>query len=129
MKRIWIPAISALILVGCAAQDSGEDAGSHEAETPTTDASASAETETETAVDAVTANVTMTGTLGCAHCTFEVGNSCATAMKTADEIVHILEGTDDAVFEDRYSGREITVVGAPREDDGMHYVTVETWEL
>jgi hypothetical protein len=70
-------------------------------------------------------DVTVTGTLGCGHCTFglEGLQKCAVAVKTEDGKFYVIEGApnQDSLFEQRFSGGKVTVVGrvTPGEKYGI----------
>lgn len=69
--------------------------------------------------------VTLTGTVGCGHCTYQIGNSCSTAMKTSDGIVWILDGIGpgNELFENRFDAGEITMAGVVSYVDGVAHLT------
>ncbi len=73
---------------------------------------------------------TFTGTIGCGHCTYHVTDECAPCMKTADGTVYVIDSPEqhDKLMGDRFSGKEITVVGTPEDDEGtmvLHASKVE----
>jgi hypothetical protein len=83
---------------------------------------------------AVLRDVTVTGKLGCGHCTFSLEGlgQCAVAIKTEDGKFYVIEGApnQDDLFEQRFSGDTVTVVGqlTPGEKYGViraKSVTVE----
>lgn len=69
--------------------------------------------------------VTLTGTVGCGHCTYQIGNSCSTAMRTSDGIVWILDGigAGNELFENRFDAGEITMAGTVSYVDGVAHLT------
>ena len=69
--------------------------------------------------------VTLTGTVGCGHCTYQVGNSCSAALKTGDGIVWVLDGigAGDELFENRFDGGEVTMAGVVHYVDGVAHLT------
>jgi len=69
--------------------------------------------------------VTLTGTVGCGHCTYQVGNSCSAALKTSDGIVWVLDGigAGDELFENRFDGGEVTMAGVVHYVDGVAHLT------
>ena len=75
--------------------------------------------------------ITVAGTLGCAHCTHQIGTTCAAAIQTAEGVVYILDGVaaDSELFEKRYDGTVVTVVGTPSEQDGAHHVAVTSYQM
>ena len=67
--------------------------------------------------------VTLEGQLGCGHCNFHTGDACSAALQVADGPVVILDVPEDhELFTDRFSGRQIEVVGtiASIDDAGAH---------
>lgn len=75
-------------------------------------------------------SVTLEGSLGCGHCTHQMGTSCSAALQTADGTVYILDGmTDgDAPFDKRFDGLKMKVVGPTAMNEGTHFVKVESFE-
>ena len=63
--------------------------------------------------EAVAEAATYTGTIGCGHCTYHVTDECSPCMKTADGTVYVIESAadHDKLMGDRFSGKELTVVG------------------
>jgi len=104
--------LALLFLAACSAEKSSSDSAA------TTDDHAGADHshDTETAShDHATASddaMVLVGTVGCGHCTYQVGDGCSAAIKTAEGDIYILDVEEDAeVFNDRYSGAEISVEG------------------
>jgi hypothetical protein len=58
---------------------------------------------------------TLTGTIGCGHCTYHLEGleSCALAMQTEDGKQYVIEGAPnhDALYDERFSEKSITVTG------------------
>ena len=67
--------------------------------------------------------VTLKGQLGCGHCNFQTGETCSAALQVAEGPVVILDVAEDhELFTDRFSGKQIEVVGtvASVDDAGTH---------
>ncbi len=133
MNRITILIAAAFAFAGC-----GGGGGGEAIEQTAEPAAESAVVETaEAPIEAVTAlaagegEVLLVGTMGCGHCTFELGAGCAAAMKTADGVVYIMEGIAGGheLFDDRLSEKPITLVGKASEADGTNHVTVRDYRL
>jgi hypothetical protein len=115
--------LSALIAIGCG----GEQQSADEAQTPPA-ASIPAASAPESAHGG---EMTLSGELGCGHCTYQVGTSCSAAVKTADGTVYILEVSDSSeLFTERLSGKQVTVVGSMHAHGGEeNHVTVASYEM
>ena len=125
MKTLAALALPAVFLIaGCSSE---KDAVSEEA--PRVEA-VPAEADIAHAPAAGT-EVTLTGSLGCGHCTFGKGEACAVAVQTADGGVYILRGVEESseLFEDRMSGKEIRVVGTLAEGDGAQFLDLKSYEM
>jgi hypothetical protein len=134
-----VPLILALIglVVGCgkkANETTGDQAAAVQTEAgkmveqaqEATDALSGRMKEAESAVEMAT----YTGTIGCGHCTYHVTDECSPCLQTADGTVYVIESEQDhdALMGDRFSGKEITVVGTVEPSDGaaiLHASTVE----
>jgi hypothetical protein len=120
---------SVVVLAGCSARETKQP------ESRTTEQPGRVQvTPPETAAPQPATNVaavSLAGTVGCGHCTYGVVGECAAAVKTSDGIVHVLEGVDPTsqLFTERKSGAEIQVTGIPREADGLHWLTVESYQF
>lgn len=61
--------------------------------------------------------ITVSGTLGCGHCTYHVGDSCSAALQTKDGAIYILDVAQDSPwFQNRYSGLHLEVTGKVHHD-------------
>lgn len=130
MKKILLLA-AAVLAAGCASQDKADSAARAEKSMPASEpapAAQAAQADADAAPSLAVA--TVTGTLGCGHCTYETTTSCAAAVRTDDGVVWILEGIgeDSELFTDRYDAGVVEVTGSPREDAGKHYLAVESYE-
>lgn len=130
MRILMFSLVALLALAACSSgggnDQAAEPAADHNAQ------AAPAETPDATAQPAVmTGDVEIAGTLGCGHCTHSIGESCSAAVQTADGAVYILEGMSegDELFDERFSGKTITVRGTAVERDGVGYVTVAGFDL
>ena len=142
MKYLLVALVAASILTGCsggtsekASDPAGDDTASSAATGEQTDAGqtvdqhaaadhAAATTPLGEAIPTGT-EVTLTGVVGCGHCTYHVGNSCSTALKTNDGTVWILDGISegDGLFENRFEGAEVTMAGVVSYVDGIAHLT------
>jgi hypothetical protein len=127
MKVTWTLA-SLVLLTGCSARESNHQQTSARQE-PARMEVAPAE---QAAPQPVTvAAMTLTGTIGCGHCTFAAVGECAAAVKSADGVVHVLDGVDPAsdLFTQRQSGVQVSVTGTPHDQDGLHMLTVTSYQF
>ncbi len=61
--------------------------------------------------------ITITGILGCGHCTYHVTDTCKAAVRTADGSVFILDVAQDSPwFQNRYSGARLEITGKVHHD-------------
>ena len=131
MKRLLalVGILAFVAAIGCGQQEAGqsEEAAIHEA---ADQANAPVEEAGHGEVDATAASVTLTGTLGCGHCTYQKTDGCSAAMKTADGIVYILDGVDNhsEAYQKRMEGGDVKVVGVVADGDPPH-VTVSSIDL
>ena len=117
-----------LFVLGCSGQNEASDVDA---------SSIDADANTEAAVshentEANTVAMTVSGKVGCGHCDYKVGSSCSAAVKTESGDIVILTGvdSDDDLFRDRMSGKEITVTGTDAGiRDGHQFVTVGSYEM
>ena len=74
--------------------------------------------------------MTLTGDLGCGHCSHQMGTSCSAALQTADGTVYILDGmgAGDMPFDKRFDGLKLKVVGAVAQNQGTNFVKVDSVE-
>jgi hypothetical protein len=135
MRTLIALAVPLLILTaGCSSRtDSSDDAAAR----TETDAAAETATTPAPATDMADApapgtEVVLTGNLGCGHCTFHIGTSCAAAVQTADGGIYILRGVeqDSELFQQRKSGKEVRVVGTVSEgEDGTRFLDLESYQM
>jgi len=72
--------------------------------------------------------ISLNGNMGCGHCNFQIGNSCAAAMKTADGHIVIFDNVpqESKMFENRMDGAEVTVAGVVTYDEsGVAHMTLK----
>jgi len=130
MRFLSILLILALVgVVGC-----GQEAAENNTEQAAEHVEDAAPADTEAAVASTVSvgdELTLAGTAGCGHCNFQYGEGCAMAMKDANGIVYILDGIDEdtEAFNQRMSGKEITVVGKVTETGEPHHLAVESYEM
>jgi hypothetical protein len=131
MRYLAIISGMALVLAGCGG-GGGETAQDQAAEAMDTASETMESTgEAMTALAAQEGEVLLTGTMGCGHCNFHQGDSCAAAMKTTDGVVYIFDGigAGHELFDDRKSEKPITVVGQAMDKDGQHFLTVRDYRM
>ena len=74
--------------------------------------------------------ITLVGNLGCGHCTYHQGTSCAAAIQTDDGTVYLLDvDSDSDLFTKRFDGGEVKIVGVVSERDGERHVAVASYEM
>ncbi len=127
---LMIPVVAAALLVGCSGGDA--PASRDDCDPPLPDARAVAADAGES-VDALLpgeGEMVLAGTIGCGHCTFHKGDSCAAAMISA-EVVYFLDGIEAGheLFDERMSEKPLTVVGNVFEKDGDLRVTVRDYQM
>jgi hypothetical protein len=140
MRRylVLVPLTAAVLglALGCSGTEKAETGAQDEpaATAEATDASqdqvASAklkvpETQTEMA------SINTTGTLGCGHCTYEVVNSCALAIKTENGEVYLVDAGDqqEELMAVRYDGPTAAISGRVAEVDGQKVIYTDSVEL
>ncbi len=121
---LWASGLATVLLVGCSGggeSTSGDDV-------PAVDVAGSA--ESAAALVPAAGEVVLAGTVGCGHCTYHLGDSCAAAMR-AGGIVYFLDGIEAGheLYEDRMSEKPLTVVGTVAEKDGEKRVTVRDYRM
>ncbi len=72
--------------------------------------------------------VEIKGKIGCAHCMYHQGESCAVGFKTADGKVYVLDKADKKLMDARFKGGEYKVTGKVTEKDGMLVVAASKVE-
>lgn len=132
MRTLIFSLVALLALAACSSggnDQTAEPAADQAAEATTTPAETDAAGTTTAEVR--TGEIEIAGTLGCGHCTHSIGENCSAAVQTADGAVYILEGLaeGDEPYDDRFSGKTITVRGGAVERDGVGYVTVTSFEM
>ena len=120
MYRVLFALTLLLALAACSSPGSDNQAN---------ETAATEQPKAENVVEA--AAVSFSGTLGCGHCTHHIGDSCSAAVEASDGTVYILEGiaagTD--LFDKRFDGGKVKVEGKVATRDGVHYVTVVSYEM
>lgn len=140
MRRylVFVPLAAAAIglALGCGGTEKAETVAQEEpaATEEATDAShdemASAKVKApETPTEMAT--ISTTGTLGCGHCTYEVVNSCALAIKTEDGEVYLVDAGDrqDELMAIRYDGPTAAISGRVAEVDGQKVIYTDSVQL
>jgi hypothetical protein len=130
MRKVLLFVSAAVITAGCASQETGEPAA--KAEAPATETTPSiTETMPAETMPAEAELATVSGTMGCAHCNFQLTPTCAAAVQTADGVVWILEGVDEQseLFQHRKDLGMVNVSGTQRTDAGMSYLAVSSYEV
>lgn len=121
MRTILLLSAAALLIVGCG--QTSEEATQAESSAPST-----TETTEAPATEATTASTTVSGELGCGHCNYDVGEGCSAAVKTASGEIYILEDAQE-LFDKRFDGGTVEVAGTVVEKDGVHHMTVSSYEM
>ena len=123
MRKLAVLLSLVLLSGGCSSKESGSNDVTTEAE------QAEAVPVAQTAP--AEGEITLIGNMGCGQCTFGIVEECTAAIKTADDVVYLLEGVEQEseLFSDRKSEKEIRVVGIPREEEGVRYVAVKSYEM
>lgn len=124
-----------IFFAGCGGSGSGEQQAADDKTTAQQEAHEAANEASSGALHAPASYdgieaTTLTGTLGCGHCTHQMGTGCSAALQTADGTVYILDGmgAGDMPFDERFSGAQLKVVGQVAENEGTHFVKVDTAE-
>lgn len=68
--------------------------------------------------------IELSGTMGCGHCNYQVGNSCSAALQTADGTIVIIDGVshDDDLYKNRFDQDEVSFKGVVSYDgDQAHF--------
>ncbi len=73
--------------------------------------------------------VEIKGKIGCAHCMYHQGDSCAVGFKTADGKVYVLDKADKKLMDARFKGGEYKVTGKVTEKDGILVLAASKVEL
>ena len=149
MHRLWMM-VAAMLLVlplaaGCAQkktetasnqappaeQPATMEQGSMEGATPIAGETMEAAGQSVPPADMELTEMTLTGKVGCGHCTYHVTDTCALAMQTDDGKVYVIESAPDydQTFGDRFSGKTIDVTGKVGEKDGKMLVFAEKVEV
>ncbi len=141
MRRMWMTAAALAIALAAAGCGHGNRAGSADRaavsrETPAPEPAAPASGQSGRMLKAPdevpAASVTLSGTVGCGHCTFGVTDDCALAMKTGDGKIYVVanDPENDAHMGERFSGKAITVTGrVERSADGGNVIHAEKVDL
>lgn len=127
-------ALTLLLIAGCSGGGSSEKAADN-AKTGTAagehtsvadmpkqaiDSAKEAAAKTEIASLPEGQEVTVSGTLGCGHCTYHVGTSCSAALQTADGGIYVLDVAEDSEwFQDRYDGLNLKVTGKVHHEGSL----------
>ena len=131
MRKLLISLLAIFALAACSS-GGGDNATQETAAEATEAAAETTETTAEVAAAPIqTGEIEIAGTVGCGHCTHQIGEGCSAAVQTADGAIYILEGVGegDEPFEQRFDGKMITVRGESVERDGVGYVTVAGFDL
>lgn len=131
MKLMLIPALVLLLAACSSGSKNQEGAADHSASTPHPAAkTATATTPAATLADG--AEMVLTGTSGCGHCNFHIGDSCAMGLQTADGKIFILEGPSvgegTQIWDDRMASKPLKVKGKVSERNGQAYMMVASVE-
>jgi len=126
-----LAAIALLVLVGCGSgttEKVAEQAAAHAEQAQAAVEEAAA--EVQQAVYEAGQEVTLTGSLGCGHCSFQKTDDCAAAMQTEDGLVVILDvDQENELFTKRTDGGTVTVEGKIVDAGDPPHVEVSTYNL
>lgn len=122
--------ILAVCLVGC--QGGGEQQATTE-ETASTETQGSHETAPAAQVTEGE-TVTLTGTVGCGHCTFGTTDHCMAAIKVASGDIYVIDGVeeDSELWKERVEGTkqaEVTGTIEKSETDGLMHVSMSSYKI
>lgn len=130
MRRLWIPAILAVFgwALGCGGAET-DQAADTEAAAPA-QAMDDAGTQ-EKAPPVELASVSLSGKLGCGHCTFHVGETCALAMEAEDGTVYMLDAGErqQELMDVRYDRPQVKIAGRVADVDGQKIIYTDSVEL
>jgi hypothetical protein len=136
MRRLWIlPAMLAVLVwaLGCGGSntDQAADTGNKESADQATAVNDAEQVKTVDLAPTKLASVSMSGKLGCAHCTFHIGDSCALAMEAEDGNVYKLEAGEQQqeLMDVRYDRPEVKVAGRIADVDGQKVIYTDSVEL
>ena len=121
----------ALTLLACSGANESEPAAeTHDDAMAQTEVEAEAQPEMQAVQYAVGDKVELTGVAGCGHCSYHVTESCSMAM-TVGDVVYILDGIqeDTEAFNQRSSGKEISVVGVLTDAGDPKHIQVESHQI
>ena len=131
MTRLFSALFALVLIAGC-----GSGGGEATQEQASTHEEASKATEGSAALVAPASyegaeTMTLTGKLGCGHCTHHIGTSCSAALETADGSVYILDGMGAGTepFDQRFDGLQMKVEGKVAENQGTKFVKVDSYEV
>lgn len=120
------------LVAGCGQTDSADEGDTAQATNEMTESTDGHEGH-DHGTPAENASVTLSGNLGCGHCTFHATDACAVAMKTADGEIVLIEAADGTEHEELMSHRmdepEVRITGTVREVDGRKVIYADEYEL
>ena len=135
MTKLFSALCAVVLIAGCGGGSGSETAEQTEDAANTAHEEAMEQTQDQAALVAPASydgaeTTTLTGSLGCGHCTHQVGTSCSAALQTADGTVYVLDGMDagDVPFDKRFDGITLKVVGKVAENQGTNFVKVDSFE-
>jgi hypothetical protein len=139
IRTILVSIAAGVLLMGCSGGESDDaDAGASGGEIPAAAAvddhaghDHAADTQGE--MTATATPVTVSGKMGCGHCTYQIGTVCSSALETADGKIYLLEGmgvsSGSELFDKRKDGLSLTVTGMEMEKDGVAVIAVTEHEI
>jgi hypothetical protein len=139
-KTLWAGSLAAALAIaawGCGGGASKERAASEDS-TPAVDQAAADAGEVEATParipvpeESEAARVSLSGKLGCGHCTYHVKDSCTLAMKTDGGEVYLVQaGTrQEELMGKRYDDLSVLVTGRIGEEDGFKVVYADSVEV
>jgi hypothetical protein len=127
--------VFAAALTGCQGGGGGEQAATtHETESAAPQATESEAQATAEGTVAEGEMVTLAGTVGCGHCTFQKTDHCAAVLKTAGGQMYVIDGVeeDSDLWKERMEGSkeaEITGTVSKSEDDGLAHLNMSSYKI
>ncbi len=135
MTKLFSALCAVVLIAGCGGGSGSETAEQTQDAANTAHEEAMEQTQDQAALVAPASyegaeTTTLTGSLGCGHCTHQVGTSCSAALQTADGTIYVLDGMSagDVPFDKRFDGITLKVVGKVAENQGTNFVKVDSFE-
>lgn len=94
-------------------------------------ATSDATTDAGDAMGHTASPVTVAGAVGCGHCNYHMTESCQVVVKTDAGTYVVVDGVDrnGELWNERFSGKHLEVVGAMTEAGGQEHVAMQSYTL